>query len=119
MLLADELAANNGEKADWYMKALRAKYSVANLPKYKPAARQDWEGLANRRLRIPSQWLIANAPDRVYALSKEDWLAISESQAISTDLIAWAFRDESADPEDEDKPRYWKRIPNLGKVRKK
>lgn len=119
VLIGNELSTSTSEQADWYMKALHAKYSSSSLPKYEPKDRTSWEGLANRRLRVPAQWLIAHTPDKVYALSTEDWRAIATSQAISTDLIAWAFRDENADPTDEDKPRYWKRIPNLGKVRKK
>lgn len=119
ILVADYLETGTESKAHWYMQVLQGEYSETGFPKFAASDKESWQAYADRRLRKTAQWLMANSPRSVYDLSTEDWKGIARSQAISADLIAWAFREDNTDPTDEDQPRYWKRIPNLAKARKK
>lgn len=118
LIMAKAQEKNIPEATKMYLLYLRSDGSGNAQPKYDGKDHTAWEDWADRRVGPAAKWLTRYAEPAVKSLSSQDWLDISKAQNMRVDLIAWAFRDEDADPEDEDKPRYWKRYPALAKARK-
>lgn len=117
-MMAQAKQDNPNEAATLYLQYLRCDGSQNPVPKYDNKDHAAWEGWADRRIRPVAQWLVKNSPATVTNLSSTDWTEIARAQNLRVDLIAWAFRADDADPDDEDQPHYWKRFPALAKARK-
>ena len=100
-----------------YFRALRTSHDPATRPNVAAGEEVYWRNYADIRLRYVARWLAAQCPQQVRRLSADDWLQISQAQALPVDLVAWAFRDDDFDPEDVDQPPYWRRFPALKQAR--
>ena len=100
-----------------YFRALRTSHDPATRPTVAAGEEVYWRNYADIRLRYVARWLVAQCPQQVRSLSADDWLRISEAQALPVDLIAWTFRDDDFDPEDVDQPPYWRRFSALKQAR--
>lgn len=101
-----------------YFRALRTSHDPATRPNVAAGEEVYWRNYADIRLRFVARWLVAQCPQEVRRLSPDDWLQISQAQALPVDLVAWVFRDDDFDPEDVDQLPYWRRFSALKQARK-
>lgn len=102
-----------------YFRALHTSHDPATRPNVAAGEEVYWRNYADIRLRFVARWLVAQCPQQVRSLSADDWLQISQDQALPIDLVAWVFRDDDFDPEDVDQPPYWRRFSALKQARKR
>lgn len=104
LMMAERPAVADDYRAVCYTNVLFTIYPPHKLTTTDPAY---WRDYADRRLRKAAVWLMANSPDRIAKLTKEDWQRIIQSQGLRADDVAWAFR------ENERAKNYQNRIPAL------